>query len=212
MKIARTMTVASTLALIAGAVAIARPADQNKPTSQPEFKLPEGWTEADMQRCMEAATPGKMHEVLAKGVGTWRGKTTMWMSPGADPVTGECVSVVTPVMDGRFYRVETKGDMGMGPMTGEGTFGYDNVSKQFVSSWITSCGTGFMQGTGELSSDGTTLTWTSTMNCPVAGKPTTIRDVERHIGADTTIIESYAKDPKSGKEFKMMQMELTRQR
>ena len=33
-----------------------------------------------------AATPGKMHEYLAKGAGTWLGKNTMWPLPGAEPM------------------------------------------------------------------------------------------------------------------------------
>ena len=47
------------------------------------MQLPPGWTAEDMQAMMAAGTPGKMHEHLAKDVGMWQGKTTMWMAPGA---------------------------------------------------------------------------------------------------------------------------------
>src|SRR5688572_31189287 len=51
-----------------------------------EMKLPPGWTAQDMQAMVAAGTPGKMHQHLAKDVGTWEGKTTCYM-PGSDQPT-----------------------------------------------------------------------------------------------------------------------------
>ena len=92
---------------------------QNAPASLPaDLKLPPGWTMEDMQACILAATPGKKHEHLASEAGIWNGKTTMYM-PGAEPIKSECVSTITPMMDGRFIKCEMKGDMpGMGPYRG----------------------------------------------------------------------------------------------
>src|SRR6476660_5762142 len=89
-------------------VAIAEPskdAKDAKPGAAPEMKLPPGWTDADMQACTVAATPGKMHERLTSAAGTWAGKNTMWMYPGADPMTSDCTMTVTPILDGRFVKV-----------------------------------------------------------------------------------------------------------
>ena len=60
------------IAIVACSIAIAEPGSESK--NQPQIKLPTGWTEADMQACMAASTPGKMHEQLAKGAGDWQGK------------------------------------------------------------------------------------------------------------------------------------------
>src|SRR5688572_3180198 len=65
-----------------------------KPAGPGEMKLPPGWTEADMQACMAAGTPGEMHKRLAQGVGEWKGKNTMWMGPGSEPMTTDCTSKV----------------------------------------------------------------------------------------------------------------------
>ena len=66
----------------------------------------------------------------------------------------DTTSSVTSIMDGRFIKVEVKGDMpGMGPYHGVGVYGYDNAAKKFVSSWIDNHSTGIMQGEGELSKD-----------------------------------------------------------
>src|SRR5260221_11114881 len=102
-------------------IATADPSKHSKPTGQPEFKLPPGWTADDLKSCMLAATPGKMHERLAKSIGKWEGKNTMWMSPGAEPIKSDCTSTVTPLMDGRFTKCDMAGEMpGMGPYSGLG--------------------------------------------------------------------------------------------
>src|SRR5688572_914317 len=105
-----TMKIRKTLAcvlagMMAFAVIGAEPAKE-KAAAAPEMKLPPGWTAEDMQACMMAATPGKKHEELAKGAGTWQGKQTMWMWDGAEPVKSEVTSKVTPIMDGRYVKVE----------------------------------------------------------------------------------------------------------
>ena len=198
------------------AVASFATADNAKEAKAPagataEITLPPGWTAEDMQACMAAREPGKMHAYLASEAGVWNGKTTMYM-PGADPVTSECVSTITPMMDGRFTKCEIKGDMpGMGPFDGFGIYGFDNVSKKFVSSWIDNQGTGMMTGTGELSEDGKVLTWKFAFNCPLTKKPAVMREIETKTSPTTKRFEMFGPDPKTGKEMKMMTIEFTKQ-
>jgi len=202
-----------TLALVAvvGSIATADPAKEAKPAGQCEMKLPPGWTEADMQACIAAGTPGKMHEHLARGAGVWQGKTTMWMAPDAEPMKGECTSTVTTIMDGRYIKCEMNGECPtMGPYSGLGFYGFDNVAKKFVSNWLDNHSTGIMTGEGELSSDGKTLSWKLTVNCPVAKKPVVMREVETITGPDTKTLEMFGPDRVTGKEFRMMRIELIR--
>jgi hypothetical protein len=205
-----TFALVGVAAVVAVGVAVAFTQD-SKNQQPPAFELPPGWTMEDMQTCMEAGTPGPMHAYLVEGAGVWHGKTKMWMAPGAEAVESTCITTVTPMMDGRFVKVEVSGDMpGMGPFNGFGIYGYDNVAEQFQLSWIDNCGTGIMTGTGELSSDGTTLTWTCTYHCPLTKKPTTMREIDRRTSQDTATLEMYSVDPKSGKEFKTMEITSTR--
>ena len=82
-------------------------------------------------------------------------------------------------MDGRYIKVEMKGDMpGMGPYHGGGIYGYDNVSKKFVSSWIDNHSTGIMQGEGELTDNGKSITWEYKANCPITKKQMTMKEVD----------------------------------
>jgi hypothetical protein len=201
-----------TLGLI-GLMAGADAPKEAKPGDAPEIKLPPGWTQADLDACIAAGTPGENHKHLAKDAGVWVGRSRMWMFPGAEPVESECQCTVTPVMDGRYIRAEMKGDMpGLGPFTGFGLYGFDNVSQKFVSTWIDNHSTGMMQGEGKLSDDGKTLTWTYTCNCPLTKKPTVMRDVETYTGPDTKRLESYMTDPKSGVVFKMLSIEFARKK
>jgi hypothetical protein len=204
------LAVASIAALV-GSIAIAAAKKESAPSDQAETKLPPGWTMDDMKACIEAGTPGKMHELLAKDEGEWTGKTTMHMGPDGPPMTSDCTFSVTPIMDGRFVMVEMKGDMpGMGPYHGGGVYGYDNVSKKFVSSWVDNQGTGIMQGEGELSANGKTITWTYKANCPITKKLMTMKEVDTTTGPNSKKLEMWGDDPKTGKNYKMMTVELMR--
>jgi hypothetical protein len=208
------------LAAIAGSLAFVQPAKDKpakpvatQPAGQPagQPQLPPGITPEDMQACMSAATPGDMHKWLAECVGTWKGTNKMWMAPDTEPTVSPCTSVLTAIMDGRYIKDETSGDMpGMGPFTGFGLTGFDNVSGKFQSTWIDNMGTGMMTGTGERSSDGTTLTINYTYNCPIAKGPMVMREVQHRTGKDTMTLEMFGPAPHTNKEYKVMEITLTR--
>lgn len=198
------------LGLTVGSIVFAQQAE-NETTAQPPMQLPPGWTMEDMQKYAVAGTPGEMHKHLAAGIGEWDCKTSMWMAPDTEPMQSTGKTVVTPMMDGRFIKCEITGEMpGMGPYLATGFYGYDNVAQTFVSSFIDNHSTGIMNGVGELSADGKTLTWNFTFHCPITGKPAVIREIETITGEDTKTLDMFGADPKSGKEFKMMSIEMTR--
>ena len=176
-----------------------------------ETKLPSGWTQADMDAVKAANTPGINHEFLAKFVGTWQGKNSMWMSADSQPTNSDCTTTITSIMGGRFIKIDSKGETpGMGPFEGGGVYGYDNVLQKFVSGWVDNMSTGLLTGTGELAPDGKTLTWTSTMTCPIQKKPVAVRQVDTLVSADNLTLDMYTADPKTGKEFKMLHIDYTR--
>ncbi len=202
--------------LAAGAIAIAEPGKQSeakaaKDDGELKFQLPPGWTQADMEKCLLAGTPGKAQQRLASEKGEWIGKTTMWMGPDGPPMESKCVCTVTPIMDGRYTMVEMNGEMpGMGPYKGQGLHGFDNVTQKYVSTWIDNQSTGIAVGEGEVSQDGKVMTWHITFNCPLTGKPAKMRQIETTKGDGSKTLVMYGPEPKSGKEYKMMSIELTR--
>jgi len=197
-------------------VAPAAPKEATKSTHQEPAKtgqpqLPPGWTEADMQACMAAGTPGAQHQSLARAVGHWSGSTTQWMAPGTEPMKSEISCDISSFLDGRFTKCEYSGEIpGMGPFHGVGFNGYDNVAQKYISIWLDNCGTGIMTGEGTQSADGKTMTWTYEYSCPITKKQQTMRQVERWTGDDAMVLEMFGNDPKSGKEYQMMRCEVTR--
>jgi hypothetical protein len=205
--------VALAFAGVVGSIAVAQQqaGDATKAgAAAPEMKLPPGWTMDDMKAMAEAATPGKMHELLAKEAGAWQGKHQMWMPGGGDPMPGESTTTITPFLDGRFTRIEVSGQMAMGPYTAMGVYGYDNVSKKFVSTWVDNHGTGMTTGEGELSADGKQITWQFSYHCPITKKPAVMRQIETVGSEKTKTLEMFGADPKTGKEFRMMKIEMTK--
>lgn len=224
LKARSTLTIAAccvALGAIAGSLAMAQPGKDNKSApaghapaaagGQPDMQLPPGWSAEDMQACIAAGTPGKMHEWLGTHAGVWNGKTQMFMAPGAEAMKSDCVQTITSIMDGRYVKGEMKGDMpGMGPFSGLGFTGFDNVSQKFVGTWLDNHSTGIMSGVGELSKDGKTMNWVFTFNCPIAKKPITMRQVETYPDANTMTFDMFTTDPKSGKEYQCMRIDFTR--
>lgn len=198
-------------ALVVRTAAVADDAKPQGGGGAPEMPLPPGWTQEDMQACMKAGMPGKNHEWLGKLAGVWEGKTQMWMSADTEPTTSACTNTMTSMMDGRYVKAEMTGDMpGMGPFQGLAINGYDNVSEKFVGTWIDNHSSGIMNGVGELSKDGKTLTWNFTYQCPITKKPATMREVDTYPDGNTILMDMFATDPKSGKEYKCMHIEFTR--
>jgi hypothetical protein len=205
------LIIVACLVAAVASIALAQESRDAQPAAQGEFPLPPGWTEADVQAMMLAGTPGKEHEFLAKGVGEWQGKVTMWMYPDAEAMQSECTYTVEPMMDGRYFKCEITGDMaGMGPYHGFGIYGFDNVSRQFVTTWLDNHSTGIMNGTGKQSDNGKTITWTFSHNCPITKKPVVMREIETITGPDTKTLEMFGPEPKSGKEFQMMRIEFAK--
>jgi hypothetical protein len=112
----------------------------------------------------------------------------------------------------RRRQIEWSGEIpGMGAYHGMGLNGYDNAAGQYVSMFIDNHSTAIVHGTGKLSGDGNVMTWTYQYTCPVTKKPTTLRQIETMRGPDAMTLEMFGIEPKSGKEFKMMQIEFKRQ-
>jgi hypothetical protein len=72
-------------------------------------------------------------------------------------------------------------------------------------------GTMLMNLTGELSSDGKTMTWNTKFMCPMTKQDTWMREIERTTGPDTMVMEMWGPSMDgSGKEAKMMEIAYTR--
>jgi Protein of unknown function (DUF1579) len=164
--------------------------------------------QAMMETYKKLATPGEPHKQLANLAGSWTTKTKEWMEPNKPPMesTGVCEAKV--LLDGRFLQQECRGDMMGQPFTGIGVTGYDNYTKKYVSTWMSSMGTGLfvMEGTG--SADGKTITLKGGHDDPIEGHMKH-RAVWKLVDTNTQVFEMYGIG-KERKESKMLEITYTR--
>jgi len=164
--------------------------------------------QAMMDTYKKLAIPGEPHKQLASLAGSWITKTKEWMDPSKPPMesTGTCEEKV--LLDGRFLQQECTGDMMGQPFTSIGVTGYDNFTKKYVTTWMSSMGTGIfvMEGTG--SADGKTITLHGSHKDPMGG------DMKHHalwkvVDANTQTFEMYGAHG-NDKDMKMMEITYNR--
>ncbi|MBC7915018.1 MAG: DUF1579 domain-containing protein [Pyrinomonadaceae bacterium] len=164
--------------------------------------------EAGEKAWMEYMTPGMAHQMLAKSDGEWQEELTFWMEPGAEPVKSKTTAVNKMIMDGRYqHSTHTGLVMGM-PFEGIGITGYDNAKKMFVSNWIDNMGTGMMYSEGKWNEANKTIEFKGMAVDPVSGKELKVRQVLKLVDANTETMEMFT--TKDGKEFKSMEIKMTR--
>jgi hypothetical protein len=191
--------------LLAIALLIAPLAALNAQQQQQEM-TPE--QQAMMKAYMDAATPGAPHKAMQNLVGTWNSTIKMYDNPGA-PTETKGKSTYTSVMDGRYIQEHAEGNFNGMPFHGYGTYGYDNVMKKYVGTWIDSMGTGIMQTTGTSPDGGTTINWEGTSSDPITGKVQTYHSMMKMINKDEYHFEMSGPGP-DGKEMKMMEIQYVR--
>ncbi|MPS63781.1 MAG: hypothetical protein DI622_19495 [Chryseobacterium sp.] len=162
---------------------------------------------------MDYATPGDMHQMLAKSDGVWNGANTTWMENGAKPMTSTSEATNKMIFEGRYQISEHKGNfMGM-PFEGMSITGYDNAKKKFVSTWIDNMGTGIMNMEGEWNASTKSIEFKGKMTDPARpGKDCEVREVYTFVDDNTQKLEMYGPDSKTGKEYKTMEITFTRKK
>ena len=215
-----------TFTICAAAFLLASCGDEKKPdeikaeptvSSASESKpKEEAWVPVDdstsMKNWMAYATPGEPHKMLAKSNGTWTGVVTMWMNPDSLPSTSTMTMVNKMIMDGRYQVSEAKGNMMGMPFNGISTTGYDNHKKVYMSTWIDNMGTGIMKMEGPWDEATKSTTMTGKMVDPSTGRDCDFKEIYTIIDDNTQKMEMYGPDPKTGKQFKTMEIKLTRKK
>jgi hypothetical protein len=190
--------------LVAFTATLAAAADDPKAKAAAEQK-------AAMEAMMKAATPGDAHKKLAPIVGTFTCVVKMYAQPGAPPTGGGGVSDNTWALDGRFVEQHFTGTfMGM-PFSGIGFTGYDNIKKKYVGTWMDTMTTSMMISSGTAEADGKSYTFTSSMDDPMTGKTSPIKETMTIVDDDHNTLEMWGPGP-DGKMFKMMEIAYSRKK
>ena len=164
--------------------------------------------QAMMEVYTKLAAPGEQHKQLASLAGSWTTKTKEWMEPNKPPVESTGSAEMKMLLDGRFLQQELTGQMMGQPFSGIEITAYDNLLKRYVTSWMSTMGTGIFTMEGTASTDGKTITLKG-QHAEPGGGYMKHRAIWKIVDSNTQTFDMYGAHP-GGKEWKMMEMTYTR--
>ena len=161
-----------------------------------------------MEAWQAAATPGAEHKRMAAMAGDWVVDSSMWMAPGAPPMTSKGTSTCQMVLGGRYlienYKSEFMGEAFEGMLIQ----GYDNLQKRNFNIWIDNLSTWPTIAMGQTNDKGVSEMGGVMYDLSTpAGRP--FRQVIDASRVDATKFEMFDSTP-DGSEFRMMQMDYKR--
>jgi uncharacterized lipoprotein NlpE involved in copper resistance len=159
----------------------------------------------------EGMAIGEPHKMMAKASGTWTSGVTMWMADGAPPMTSTSTTVNSMIFGGLYQQSKHSGDMMGMPFEGMSIMGYDNMKKEYFSTWIDNMGSGIYVSTGQWDDASKKLTLSGSIKC-MNGQDGIMRQVFTIIDDNNQMLEMYGPDPKTGKEYKNMEIKYTRKK
>ena len=163
-------------------------------------------TVAAMQNAMD---PGEGQKKLEFMVGTFDVKIRTWVDPSKPPVESTASSVATWVLGKRFVQQMLSGHVGGEPWQGIGYAGFDNISKQYVATYMDSGSTGMEWFTGAMDADGKAAKLTATTHDAITLKPVKA-EMRLGIAANGDHITSLWQAGAGGKMVKVMELQYTR--
>lgn len=162
-----------------------------------------------MDAMMKMAAPGEQHKQLEMFAGSWTTEMKAWMAPGQEPVTSHGSAEIKSILGGRYLQEDFSAEfMGM-PFAGTGLTGYDNVRKQYFSTWADNMGTSVMLMTGSYDPAKKTYSYEGSYADPMSGKDKTMRIAIVAADANKHVSEFYDQLP-DGKWVKIMEITYTR--
>jgi hypothetical protein len=164
--------------------------------------------QAMMELYKKLATPGEPHKVFASLAGSWTTKTKEWMEPGKPPMESEGTVEMKMLLDGRYLQQEYHGTMMGQPFKGISINAYDNLTKQYVTTWMSTTGTGIFTMEGSASADGKTITLEGKHPEPGGGQMSHLA-IWKIVDNNTQTFDMYGAHH-GGKEMKMMEIVYTR--
>ena len=163
---------------------------------------------------MKLMAPGDAHKTLEAFAGKWNYTVQHRMAPDAPAMEMKGKTVNRMIMGNRFLQQEAKGQAMKGQkmpaFEGMGLTGYDNVRKEYTTTWVDNMNTGMMTSTAQFDAAKNALTEKGTFSCPMTGKRNmNFRSVWTLVDKNKYTYEMFTKDEK-GKEFKAMEIAYTR--
>lgn len=168
---------------------------------------------AEQQKAMEAymkmGAVTENHEFLKKYAGNWDCQVKGWMAPGQPPTVSRGSFHGEMILDGRFLKMDFKGEMFGQPFTGLQIVGFDNMQQKYITLWIDNSSTFFFTtiGTRQDSVISESGLWPD----PLTGAQAPVKARTTWINADEYLYEQFMVMPDKS-EFKSMEMRCQRRK
>jgi hypothetical protein len=159
---------------------------------------------AMMKAWKDFATPGAMHQWLAKTNGTWEAEVEQWMAPGTPSTKAKATNIQSAALGGRYVIGKFTSTMMGQPFEGMSTMGFDNARKVFTSTWVDNMGTGIVHMSGTYDEATKTMNMKGYQTDALTGKDSDIREEMKMIDDNTYSMAMYGTGP-DGKEMKFME-------
>lgn len=140
---------------------------------------------------MAAAAPGPQHAAMAAMAGSYRADVKSWMDPTADPVVSSGKTEFKMILGGRYLVQHYSGSMMGQEFEGIGLTAYDNLQKQYVSTWVDNMGTAIMITKGNYDESGKVLTTMGELIDAATGAPVTVKSVSTTVSEDELRFEMF---------------------
>ncbi|MGJ0483547.1 MAG: DUF1579 domain-containing protein [Methylomicrobium sp.] len=164
--------------------------------------------QAMMEVYTKLATPGEQHKQLASLAGSWTTRTKEWMEPNKPPMESTGSAEMKMLLDGRFLQQEVTGQMMGQPFSGIEITAYDNLLKRYVTTWMSTMGTGIFTMEGTASADGKTITLKG-QHAEPGGGYMKHRAIWKIMDSNNQTFDMYGAHH-GGKEWKVMEITYTR--
>lgn len=162
--------------------------------------------QAMMEAWNKAAKTMPHHAWLMESAGEWHVKQTLWMQPGAEPMTSEGKARREALLGGRVLKEEFTSTFMEQPYEGLAHSGYDNVTGKYWVTWMDNMSTALYTGHGTCKDDRSHCSYKVTGTDPVTGGTYEMRiEVDFDDGGETHTFY----EPRDGEEVKTMVMVYT---
>jgi hypothetical protein len=187
------------VALIATLTCSAYAADPATPTMPSKEDM--------MKKFQEYSTPGEQHKKLAELAGEYTYTSKMWEAEGAKPMESKGTATFAMVLGGHFLQQNFKGQFMGQNFEGMGMIGYNNVKKQYETTWFDSMATGAMHFTGAYDAKKKTFASSGKETCPLTeSHERDVRDELKTIDKNTMVYTMYSAFPGATKMAKTMEV------
>ncbi len=174
------------------------------------FMVGKAQSPEEMKKWMEYMTPSDVHKMMALSDGEWSEDILMWMDPNAPAQSMHTTGFNKMILGGRYQESVHSGEFNGMPFEGRSITGWDNARKIVFSTWIDNMGTGIVYMEGSWNEANKSIEMKGKMTDPMTGNMTDIREVLKFIDENNQVMEQYG--VKDGKEYKSMEIKLTRVR